>query len=263
MTVEAINKFRKELRSGQKCLGPGISFSDPLVTDALCDSVDFIWIDLEHGGMSPEALSAHLLACRARGVPGIVRLPGGGAPLIKPVLDAGADGIIIPQVRSAEEVKQLVDDCRYPPVGHRGFGPRVPSGYFRKADQDFVARANESLFLAVMIETAEAYACIDEILAVPGLDSIVFGPADLSWSLGAQGNMEDPRVVEAFETVIAKAQAAGLFIGCGLGPDPLFAFRMARRGVQWLQTGVDCAILIQGFDQIRQTFSRLWVEAQV
>jgi 2-keto-3-deoxy-L-rhamnonate aldolase RhmA len=258
MTFETINQFRKDLKGGRKCIGVAISFTDPLVTDALAESVDYIWIDLEHGGMSPDAVSAHLLACRARKVPGIVRLPGGGAFLIKPMLDAGADGIIIPQVRTAAEVRQLVDDCRYPPIGRRGFGPRVPSGYFRRADADFVSRANESIFVAVMIETVEAYEAIDEILAVPGLDSIVIGPADLSWALGARGDQEDPRMVEAMNVIIAKTLAAGRFVGCGMGPDPKFAFRMAQRGVQWLQVGVDCAVLIQGFDQIRTSFNSLW-----
>jgi 4-hydroxy-2-oxoheptanedioate aldolase len=262
MTNETINHFREDLKAGRICIGPGVSFSDPLVSDALGDSVDFIWIDLEHGGMSPEALSAHLLACRARGVPGIVRLPGGGASLVKPALDSGADGIIVPQVRTVEEVRQLVDDCRYPPSGHRGFGPRVPSAYFRHASEEFVARANESVFVAVMIETAEAYKAIGEIVSIPGLDSVVIGSADLSWSLGARGDMEDPRVVKAFDTIIKTARAAGRFVGCGMGPDPNFAFRMAQRGAQWLQVGVDCAILIQGFDQIRATFNHLWDRRQ-
>ena len=126
MTFEAINKFKADLKSGKVCIGPSISFADPLVTEALANSSDFIWIDLEHGAMSPEAWSGHLLACRARGLPAIVRLPGGGTSLVKPVLDAGADGILIPQVRTVEEVRQLVDDCRYPPLGHRGFGHACP-----------------------------------------------------------------------------------------------------------------------------------------
>ena len=257
MTFEAINRFRTELKTGKVCLGPGITFSDPMVTDALAASSDFIWIDLEHGGMSPEALSAHLLAARHHGLPGIVRLAGGGTAQVKPVLDSGADGIIIPQVRTVGEVKQLVDDCRYPPVGHRGFGPRVPSDYFRNATPEFVARANESIFLAVMIETAEAYAAIAEIVAVPGLDSIVIGPADLSWALGAQGDMDDPCLVHAFEVIIRQARKAGCLVGCGMGPDPVFASLMAHRGAQWLQVGVDCAILIQGFDQIRSAYANL------
>jgi 2-keto-3-deoxy-L-rhamnonate aldolase RhmA len=257
MTNQTINQFRDALKSGQICIGPSVSFSDPAVSDALGDSVDFIWIELEHSGMSPEAVSAHLLACRARNKPGLVRLPGGGAARVKPVLDSGADGIILPQVYTVDEVRQLVDDCRYPPIGHRGFGPRVPSAYFRYANEEFVARANESVFVAVMVETTEAYEAISEIVAVPGLDSVVIGPADLSWALGANGNMDDPRLVKAMDTIIKTARDAGVFVGCGMGPDPIFAFRMAARGAQWLQVGVDCAILIQGFDQIRATFNHL------
>lgn len=257
MTFEAIHRFRTALKAGKVCIGPGITFSDPMVTDAIAASSDFIWIDLEHGGMSPEALSAHLLAAHAHGLPGIVRLPGGGTARVKPVLDSGADGIIIPQVRTVEEVRLLVDDCRYPPLGHRGFGPRVPSDYFRNATPDFVATANESIFVAVMIETAEAYAAVAEIVAVPGLDSIVIGPADLSWALGAQGDTSDPRLVHAFEMIISQAKEAGCLVGCGMGPDPVFASLMAQLGAQWLQVGVDCAILIQGFDQVRSAFNTL------
>jgi 4-hydroxy-2-oxoheptanedioate aldolase len=257
MTFEAINQFRADLKAGKVCLGPGITFSDPMVTDAIATSSDFIWIDLEHGGMSPEAVSAHLLAARHHGLPGIVRLPGGNTALVKPALDSGADGIIVPQIRTVEEVKQLVDDCRYPPLGHRGFGPRVPSDYFRHATPEFVARANESVFVAVMIETAEAYAAIADIVAVPGLDSVVIGPADLSWALGAKGDMDDPRLVNAFEAIIRQAKKAGCLVGCGMGPDPVFANLMAQRGAQWLQVGTDCAILIQGFDQVRAAFTRL------
>jgi len=258
VTNDSIKKFRSDLKAGQICIGAGITFCDPLITDALGSSVDFFWIDLEHGGMSPEVLSGHLLASRARGIPGIVRLPGGHTSLVKPALDSGADGIIVPQVRTVEEVKQLVDDCRYPPLGRRGYGPRVPSNYFRNAGTDFVEEANESVFVAVMIETAEAYEAIDQIVAVPGLDSVVLGPADLSWSLGARGDVENPKVVTAIETIVKKARAAGCFVGAGMGPDVDFAYRMAKRGVQWLQVGLDCAILVKQADQIRSSFHSRW-----
>ena len=120
MMLQAIKIFREKLAAGRVCLGAGISLSDPLVTDALGDSVDFFWIDLEHGAMSPEILSGHLLAARARRVPGIVRVTGSTTPFIKPILDSGAEGIVVPQVRSAEEVRSVVADCRYPPLGRRG-----------------------------------------------------------------------------------------------------------------------------------------------
>jgi 2-keto-3-deoxy-L-rhamnonate aldolase RhmA len=244
--------FREKIAAGGLCTGPGISLSDPRVTDALGDSVDFIWIDLEHSLMSPEALGGHLLAARGRHVPVLVRVVAGETPFIKPVLDAGADGIIVPQVRSAAEVKRAVDDCRYPPVGTRGYGPRVPSNYGRDGGSAYVARANADVFAAVMIETREAVEAIDEIVAVPGLDSVVLGPMDLSASYGMLGDVEHPTVVAALEHVISRALAAGCLVGCGMGVDSATAIRMARRGVQWAQMGGDCGYLIAHMDLLNR-----------
>jgi 2-keto-3-deoxy-L-rhamnonate aldolase RhmA len=249
MMLEAIKTFRQKLASGHVCLGAGISLSDPLVTDALGDSVDFFWIDLEHSAMSPEILSGHLLAARAHNVPGIVRVTGSTTPFIKPVLDSGADGIVVPQVRSAEEVRNIVADCRYPPVGRRGYGPRVPSNYGRDGGAAYLERANQNIFVSVQIENVEALEAIDEILAVPGLDSLVLGPWDLSASLGWPGQVEHPQVVAAIEMVIARTHAAGLFMGSGMGADPNYAALMARRGVQWLQIGGDYGYMLAYLEQ--------------
>ena len=246
--MEAIARFRQNLRDDRLCLGASVTLSDPLVSDALGGSVDFIWIDLEHCAMSPEALAGHLLAARARHVPSLVRVSGSDAAFIKPVLDAGADGIIFPQVRSVEEVKQVVTDCRYPPVGQRGYHPRVPSNYGRDGGGDYVERANKNLFVAVMIETAEALEALDAIVAVPGLDSLVIGPQDLSGALGMLGDLEHPQVVAAMETIIAKARAAGLAVGAGMGTDTDVVYGMAQRGVQWLQVGCDYGYLTEFMD---------------
>jgi len=245
-----IERFRHKMHAGQICIGASITFTDPLVTDALGDAVDFFWIDLEHCLMSFEALHGHFLAAARRGVPALVRVSGSDTPFIKPVLDAGADGIIAPQVRSADEVRRIVRDCRYPPLGQRGYGPRVPSNYGRDGDADFVARANRDLFVAVQIETVEAFAELDEIVTVQGLDSLVLGPWDLSGSLGVLGQVEHPTVVEAIKTTIAKARAANLFVGSGMGADGRYAAVMARRGVQWLQVGADYAYLVNFMGQL-------------
>jgi 4-hydroxy-2-oxoheptanedioate aldolase len=260
--MEPILEFRDKLSGGQVCIGAGITFSDPLVSDALADGVDFLWIDLEHSPMSPEALAGHLLAARGKRVPGLVRVGGAITPLIKGALDAGADGIIVPQVRTVDEVRQVVADCRYPPLGQRGYGPRVPAGYFRRGGRAFTDRANELVFAAVMIETAEALAALDDILAIPGLDSVVIGPADLSYALGVTGDVEHPTVVAAIESIAARARAAGKFVGAGMGPDADYARTMARRGVQWLQVGSDCTYLYKQMDAITTAFRRQWKAGQ-
>jgi len=256
--MEAVLRFRQRLAAGDVCVGASITFSDPLVSDALGDSVDFFWIDLEHGVMSPEALQGHFLAARNRNIPALVRVPGSSTAFIKPVLDSGADGIIVPQVRSADEVQRIVNDCRYPPLGQRGYGPRVPSNYGRDGGKAYIEQANQAIFVAVQIENREALDAIDAIVAVPSLDSVALGPWDLSASLGFMGEVEHPQVLAAIDHVIERARHAGLVVGSGLGPDADYAVKLARRGIQWLQAGGDYSYMIGYADQMTaQIRSRL------
>ena len=202
---EHIAKFRNDLSAGKKCIGAGISLSDPLVSEALADSADFLWIDLEHSNMSPNAVNGHLLAARGKNKPAFVRVSAGSTPLIKSALDAGADGIIVPQVRSVEEVRGILADCRYPPAGRRGFGPRVPSNFGRFTGTAYTQEANESVLVMVMIETADALETIEQITALPGLDSVVIGPADLTLALGEGRNMRSPRIEAAMRRIVTTA----------------------------------------------------------
>jgi 2-dehydro-3-deoxyglucarate aldolase/4-hydroxy-2-oxoheptanedioate aldolase len=248
--MEVIAKFRERLNAGDICLGASITLADPLVSDALGDSADFLWIDMEHSPMSPGVLQCHLLAARARAVPALVRVTGSDTAFIKPALDAGAEAIIVPQVRSAEEVRQIVSDCHYPPVGTRGYGPRVPSNYGRDGGAEYVKRANANVFVAVQIENMEGLEALDEILAIEGLDSVVIGPNDLSGSMGRLGDLDHPEVVAAMQTIIDKTRAAGLIIGAGMGISLDFACVMIERGIQWLQLGGDVEYLVESMDRV-------------
>ena len=243
--MKAVEEFRSTLQKGEVCLGASIGFADPYISYALADYFDFLWLELEHCAMSADAVNGHFLAGYSKNVPVFVRLPGSGTYIIKPVLDSGASGIIIPQVRNAEEVKQVVDDCRYYPVGRRGFGPRIPSNFDRNNGKEYVDWANRNVFVAVMIENMDAVDCIDEILRVPGLDSIVIGPMDLSASMGLLGEINHPKVAETIDRVIGKARDAGVFVGAGVGPDADAAIKMIQRGVQWIQVGNDHHYIIK------------------
>jgi 2-keto-3-deoxy-L-rhamnonate aldolase RhmA len=247
---DPVARFRQRLAQGQILAGAGIYLTDPKASEALADTFDFLWYDLEHSPMSMEALCAHLMVARGKNKPAIVRVGGSDTPFIKPVLDAGAHGIVVPQIRSAAEARRVIDDCRYPPVGRRGFGPLIPTSYGRRGGPEYVERANAQLFVSAMIETAEALAEIDQIVALPGLDSVVLGPWDLSGSLGHLGEVGHPEVVAALERVIASAKAAGLSVGSGMPADPEFAALQVRRGVQWLQMGGDCGYLVAFAEQL-------------
>ena len=245
----AIEQFKERLKKGELLVGTTVTLSDSLVIDAIADSVDFLWIDQEHTPVGPESLRTHMLAIRGRSKPALVRVSGPGPEQIKPVLDAGAHGIIVPQLESAEQVRQAVAQCRYPPEGCRGFGPLIPTDYGRRGD-GYVERANAGIFAAVMIETAGAVEEIDEIVGIPGLDSLVLGPYDLSASLGMLGDVEHPIVAGAMEKVIATGREAGVYVGSGMPVDAKFAARQVQRGVQWLQMGGDLELLMRSVNQM-------------
>jgi 2-keto-3-deoxy-L-rhamnonate aldolase RhmA len=252
-----IHKFRDKLKAGRLCLGPGVSLSDPAVTEALCDSSDFLWLDLEHSPISLESLQAHLIASRAGGTPTLVRVPSSEVAWVKRVLDIGAEGVILPQAGSVGEVEQFVAACRYPPLGRRGFGPRRATNYGRQDLASYLAATNREVFVAVQIETTAALESLDAIVQVPGIDSLVIGPADLAGALaGVPGQVEHPKVLEAISRVCARARAAGLWVGIGMGANAEYATRVARLGVQWIQCGGDCGFMIHAAEMAYQDIRR-------
>jgi 2-dehydro-3-deoxyglucarate aldolase/4-hydroxy-2-oxoheptanedioate aldolase len=246
----AMAKFRRQMDEGVVCVGPNIGFTDAAVTEALGPSVDFVWLDLEHTPLVRDCLQQHLIAARATGTPALVRVPQGEPGFIKPVLDMGAPGIIVPQLNSAEEARRAVSACLYPPLGTRGYGPRRAANYGREEGGDYPDRANEKLFVVIQVETAGALRELDEILSIPGVDSIVVGPYDLSGALGRLGQLDHPEVTSAVETVVRRSREAGKYVGTGMGPDPDYAARMAKIGVQWIQCGNDCGYMIKFAEQL-------------
>jgi 2-keto-3-deoxy-L-rhamnonate aldolase RhmA len=127
-----------------------------------------LWIDAEHNPLTPEVVQRHLLATKASRCPAIVRVPAGDTNFVKHVLDSGADGVIGPQVRSAEEARRFVAACRYPPLGARGFGPRRPGRYGDYMGPDYVREANAQVLAFVMVEDVGAVRELDAILDIEG-----------------------------------------------------------------------------------------------
>jgi 2-keto-3-deoxy-L-rhamnonate aldolase RhmA len=248
--IAHIDKLRAKLNSGQLCLGAGITFTDPAVTEALADSVDFLWIDLEHTPIDLDGLLSHLIAARAGGAPALVRVPAADPIWAKRVLDIGAEAIIAPQVRTAEEARAFVSACRYPPMGTRGYGPRRPSNYGRNGGIDYLEDANRRIFVVIQIETASAVDEFDEILKIEGFDSIVIGPNDLAGSMGLPGRPRDPKVLATMQTVIDAARAAGKYVGVGMGDEADHALEAHGMGIQWIQCGNDFSYMNRFADRL-------------
>jgi 2-keto-3-deoxy-L-rhamnonate aldolase RhmA len=231
--------FREKIAAGQALLGGAVTLTDPIVAELLSRAFDFLWVDAEHNPLTSKVVEGHLMAIDGRNCPMLVRVPMGDVNFIKHVLDAGADGIVAPQVRSLADARRVVDGCRYPPLGSRGFGPRRAVDYGDRGGKNYPERANREVLAFIMLEDAGALGELNQILDLPGLDGVCIGPADLSASLGVYGQMEHLDLQRAFDTIIEKTRARGKIVGVGGGDDPKTAQRWIDRGVQWLQLGGD------------------------
>ena len=248
--VENAIHFREKIAQGKVCLGATITFNDPTATECLCGLVDFLWIDIEHNPMSLETLQGHIMATKGTRTAPIVRIPKIDEAFTKPVLDMGAAGIIAPNVKNAQEAARFVALCLYPPEGIRGYGPRRPSQYERAAGPDFCRKANKTILTFTQIESLEAVNDIDNILAVPNLSGICFGPNDLSGSMGLTAQGGHPKVLQAVETCVEKAKKAGLLIGFGCGSDVQKGIDWVKKGAHWMQLSNDYAFMYEAAEKV-------------
>jgi 4-hydroxy-2-oxoheptanedioate aldolase len=156
-----------------------------------------------------------ILAARAAGIPAIVRPSSReSAEYLSRPLDAGASGLLIPQVRTRRDVENIVKWCRYQPLGERGMGLSRQHTFFEAGDMsDTMRRLNEEVLIALQIEHKDAIENLSELLAVPGIDAAFVGPADLSASFGKPGQSDDPEIHDAIARLIEVSRANGIFPG--------------------------------------------------
>lgn len=173
---------------------------------------DWLCVDMQHGVIDYQTAVTMFQAISTTDTIPFVRVPWNEPGIIGKVLDAGAFGVIVPMVNSAEEAQAAVGACRYQPDGYRSYGP-VRAAYY--AGPDYAAGANEEIACIPMIETTAALAQLDDILAVPGIDAVYVGPADLSLTLGLPPAMDhdDQRFNEALRTVVAACKQRGITPG--------------------------------------------------
>lgn len=206
---------------------------------------DFIAIDTEHSFITIESLRDMLIVIRKSSTFPIVRVGWNDITLIKQVLDAGAEGIIIPMVCSKEEAEKAVAYCKYPPDGIRGLGPLGACDFGRNFFE-YVATANDRIFVIIQIEHIKAVKNLDEILQVRGVDAIFIGPADLAASMGHIDNFSHQEVQEQISLIIniglSHKVPVGIAIG-GSGEQIWERLKSELLGIRFLTTGSDMDFL--------------------
>jgi len=175
---------------------------------------------------------------------------------IGPVLDAGAQGIILPHVNSAAEAALAVALCRYPPQGHRSMAALGPtSGYQRLPAKDSLVQRNAAVMVVAMIETQSGLDHAQAIAAVPGVDALMMGPMDLSLELGIPGELRHPSILAAYDTSLKAAVAAGKHFVCGDAGGPPVA-QLVAQGARILLGSNDANYLLQALSQAAQSLDR-------
>lgn len=239
------NHLKKLWREGGSALGMWACLGSTASVEAMASmDLDFILIDGEHGVASYEGAFPLLQAMNGSKTTSIIRVPGIDHIAIKRSLDMGAEGILVPYVRNADEVRHVVSECRYPPKGIRGIGPYRASMY--ELDfMDYFTRAEKEIAVIIQIETTDAVENLDEIIAVEGVDALFIGPADLSGCMGRFPDMNHPEVQEVVARILQKGNAAGLPVGyfCSNGMD---AHRRVEQGFRMVNIGNDMVFLTRG-----------------
>lgn len=245
--------LKKRLREGGTAVGAFLSMADPSVAEILANAgYDWVWIDNEHSPWSLRDLQTSLMAFnRTQTVP-IVRAPWNDQVRIKQILDAGAEGIVSPMVKTVAEAKAFVSACRYPPVGTRGFGPRRASGYGRNIDK-YMEQANDAIFVIPQIEDWRTAEIIEEMLDVPGIDVVAIGPNDLSGTHGLLRQVNHPKVKGSIDSVLAAAKKRGIATCMGVITPADQANEYAERGVRMQIVAGDVALLVGGYDKALAT----------
>lgn len=242
--------FRQRLKDGEIVLGCAVGIAHPIAVEAAgYAGFDFVFLDTEHSALDVSAIESMILAARASGVAAIYRVRHFDAAAIGRALDIGADGILVPHVRSAQQARSVVEAARYAPLGHRGLGPGRPIRFGLSDPREYMAHANDQTVVAIMIEDHAAVEDIEKIAAVVGIDVFNIGTWDLSNSLGVPLQTRHPQMLEAITRILNAAKAHGIAVG--VPPDrPEEVSELTKLGCQFFESCSAQGVLAEGLRNI-------------
>jgi 2-keto-3-deoxy-L-rhamnonate aldolase RhmA len=222
--------FRQKLKGRNQLIGTLLGLPASAVSEVVSRlGYDWLWIDMEHAPLSLDHVQS-ILQCVHPSCSSLVRIPVNDETWIKRVLDLGADGIIVPQVKSKQEAEYAVRSAKYPPQGARSAGLSRANRFgveFAKS----VQTANEVTAVVLQIEHKDGVTNAEEIVQVAGVDAIIIGPYDLSGSYGKLGQIADDEVLAAIASI--REACAKHRMPCGI-----FAMN-AETGAKYLKQGFE------------------------
>ncbi|HTT38564.1 MAG TPA: aldolase/citrate lyase family protein [Burkholderiales bacterium] len=241
------NPAKQRLIQGELAIGVGVRVVRGVEVARMMKTAgyDFLFIDLEHGATSVETAFQICVAALDAGIAPLIRVPHDELALGTRCLDAGGLGIVLPHVDTAEEAKAMVNAFRFAPVGHRSIGGGYPHFGFASAPaKEVVTALNAATLLVAMIETPRAVEHAEQIAAVPGIDVLLMGTNDLCLEMGIPGQLDNERVVDAIDKVVAACRKHGKWPGLGGVYVRDLAKRYIARGMRFALAGNDISLLV-------------------
>lgn len=244
MKTSAIRRLRQKLAADETVYGLWVTLESPSVTEmAVALGMDWVVIDAEHGHLDWKEIVEHLRAAVRSDTVALVRIAERNTGLVKRALDIGADGVVVPWVESADELREVVAMAKYPPEGVRGIGAERATGW-GQCFVEHAAEANDHVLVVPIIETVRAASQAAQMAQVGGVELFFFGPADFSSTAGYRGQWEGPGVAEAILETQGRLRRAGK--QCGLLATSVENLHERRRqGFRMLGVGVDTGLLLR------------------
>lgn len=243
-------------------IGTHISMTDSIVSEIYGRlGYDYIWIDTEHSEMSFTDLRNHITAVQAGGTPVIVRSQMNDYNYTKKIMEMGPDGILFPMINTAEEAKAAMEFCMYPPEGRRGFGPLRAVNYGLDNMDDFIREANSKTCRFIQIETETAVKNLKEIIKNPYIDGYVFGPCDLSGSIGELNNVFGDSNIALMREAIKILKENDKAIGISTGStDPKVIEFWYDLGINIITSGTDYDFIVRGAKENKINIKKIMSE---
>lgn len=252
------NRIKSELKAGRTVFGTWSNLSSPAAMNVIGQAgLDFVIIDLEHGPTSFETAEMQLYATEASGCTPIIRLGESSDPNILHALDIGVQCLLVSQIATPDEARRIVRASKYFPDGNRGLSPFTRNhGYSDANLGEKLRRANEEMFVGVLVEGEAGVANLEEIAHTPGLDLIYLGIFDISMAVGEPGDVRHPKVIKMVRECVRIIEDGGAAAG-SVGPDREYLELLYGAGFRFLSYRVDSAVLREGFETARSWYLEL------
>jgi 2-keto-3-deoxy-L-rhamnonate aldolase RhmA len=205
--------LKKKLRRRERLFAAWVSYAHPSITETFARAgFDFIAIDMEHSTITVEQAQRIIAACQSEGVPCLPRPVSHSNDWFKPLLESGADGLLVQMVSTPEDVAAIIGHLKYPPAGNRSYGVNRAQAYGFDFDS-YIQSWNDTSSFIIQVESIQAVENIDKLLSFDEIDGVMVGPYDISGSLGVPGQTSHPLVIEASRKVIAACERFGKSCG--------------------------------------------------